>query len=158
MSEESKLAFERSDGIQQTRVDSEGRLKLPASFQADFKDLGEDTVFISTMDLSVARIYSKASWAKAKKFFDGSHDPAANRVFFTLMDFGQNATIDKQGRVLLKQELRSELKLESQQVVWLLPKKGYIEVLPESVYRARKAAAQQSLQADVAHLEMAGLD
>ncbi len=158
MSEESKPAFERSDGIQQTRVDSEGRLKLTASFHADFKDLGEDTVFISTMDSSVARIYTKASWAKAKKFFDASHDPAATRVFFNLMDFGMNSTIDKQGRVLLKQELRSELKLESQQVVWLLPKKGYIEVLPESVYRTRKAAAQQSLQADVAHLEMAGLD
>lgn len=158
MSEEAKTVFERSDGIQQTRVDSEGRLKLTASFVADFRDLGEETVFVSTVDLITARIYTKASLAKAKHFFNESREPAAGRVFFTLMDFGQNAAIDKQGRVLLKQELRAVLKLESQQLVWLLPKKGYIEVLPEEVYKSRKAVSQQSLQADLAYLESAGLD
>ena len=149
---------ELSDGIQQTRVDAEGRLKLPAVFATDFKDLGEETVFITTKNLVTAIIYTKASWVKAKKFLEENRSDQAKNLLFNMMDLGQDATIDKAGRVLLKQELRTELKLDNQQPVWLFPQKGYLEVLPETEYKTRKAKSRPNLAADAAYLESLGLD
>ena len=153
MSEEPKAVFARSRGIQKTRVDSEGRLKFPSTFQDDFESLGEKEVFVSTLDKTNARIYTAASWAKAEAFFNETRDPAAKRIFFTLMKYGQNSVIDKIGRVMLKPELRVLLKLENQQV-YLFPKKGYIDVYTESIYTGTEEVQPD----DLAIAEELGLD
>ena len=65
-------------GFHGARVDEKGRLKLPSVFQQYLKSLGEETVFITTLDMSTLRIYPISLWKQNELFFEDSKSPAAD--------------------------------------------------------------------------------
>jgi MraZ protein len=129
-------------GTYQARVDEKGRLKLPAVFQQYLTDLGETKVFVTSLDVRIARIYPISVWKENEILFEAaSDDPeAVEDVAFIANDLGADSDIDSQGRVLVPTELRRMLGIENQPV-WLDCYKGRINVYGKDVYEQRKARA-----------------
>lgn len=145
-------------GIYPARVDEKGRLKLPAIFQQYLTDLGEKRVFVTSLDVRIARIYPISVWKENEILFDtATDDPeAAEDVKFIANDLGADSEIDGQGRVLVPQELRQMLSLENQ-TVWIECQKGRMNVYGKEVYEDRKRRAYENAADKLRALEKKGL-
>jgi MraZ protein len=151
-------AVEPPHSIAQARVDDKGRLKLPAEFQEYLKKLGVDKVFITTVDLELARIYPISVWKANENLFSNAGDLAeqAEDVAYIAKYFGGDSDIDAQGRVLVPTELRRKLNLESQPV-YLDCYNGRINIANKSTHEARFHRAMANLGEKVKTLEKKGL-
>jgi len=151
-------AVEPPHSIAQARVDDKGRLKLPAEFLEYLKKLGVEKVFITTVDLELARIYPISVWKSNENLFSNAGDLAelAEDVAYIAKYFGGDSEIDAQGRVLMPAELRRRLSLESQSV-FLDCYNGRISVAGKSVHEARFHRAMANLGEKVKTLEKKGL-
>ena len=133
--------------IAQARVDDKGRLKLPAEFWEYLKQLGAEKVFITTVDLQLARIYPISVWKGNEKILEAlaTEDPdAAEALAFVANDYGAEAKVDPQGRMTLPTDLRRALALENQEVR-LDCSQGAINIYSKAEYEARKQKAKDSL-------------
>ncbi len=131
-------------GIFAARVDDKGRLKLPADLREYLLRFGEKTVFITSLDWLIARIYTNGTWEVNQKLLDECKEDkdAAEDIAFTANDIGGDSDIDDQGRVLIPQELRRLLGIESQPV-WLECLPGVINIYGKNVYDERRKRAQE---------------
>ena len=145
-------------GILQARCDDKGRLKLPAAIAKYLEELGEQKVFITTLDERITRIYPISVRKENEKFFRSyqAKPSAKNDVWFILNDWGADSEIDSQSRVLVPTELRRHMNIEGQPV-WLFYSNGRIDVMSKQVYDERKQRAQQDLQSKVEILEQGGM-
>ena len=121
-------------GIFPARVDEKGRLKLPADLREYLLRFGDKTVFITSLDWLIARIYTNSAWEVNLKLLDDCTEDrdVAEDVAFTANDIGGDSDIDDQGRVLIPQELRRLLNLESQPV-WLECLPGVINIYAKAI-------------------------
>ena len=145
-------------GIFQARVDDKGRLKLPSVFQQYLNTLGDQKVFITSLDVRTARIYPISVWKQNENFFeDYSEDPqTAEDVAFMANDLGADSEVDSQGRLLVPQGLRRKLGLEGQPV-WLDCYKGRINLYSKEIYEERKSRASEAIAEKLRALERKGL-
>ena len=145
-------------GIFSARVDDKGRLKLPSVFSEYFKALNVDTVFITTLDLLQARIYTNPAWEHNENLFAKAGDASQDMqdIAFIANHYGADSEIDAQGRVLFPTELRRELKLEGQQV-WLDYFNGRINVFDKERHDERMQRARVNLLDKLKTLERDGL-
>ena len=143
-------------GFHGARVDEKGRLKLPAIFQQFLKSLGDETVFITTLDMSTVRIYPISLWKQNEMFFEESKSPAGEQISFLANMYGADSEVDAQGRVLIPQELRRDLRLENQPV-WLGHYKGRINAVGKEEFEKRAAVAKANAAANLGALEGEGL-
>ena len=150
-------AVEPPHSISAARVDEKGRLKLPADFWEYLKKQGVDKVFITTVDLELARIYPIQVWKSNENLFATAGDLAelAADVAYIAKHFGGDSEIDGQGRVLLPAELRRRLEMESTQV-FLDCYKGRINVATRATHDARLNRAFANLGDKVKTLEKKG--
>jgi MraZ protein len=145
-------------GFFSARVDEKGRLKLPSAMVQYLSALGEQKVFVTTLDRSTARIYPISVWQESEKMLEepGEDVDDRNDVALVAYHFGADSEIDPQGRVLVPTELRRELKLEGEQV-HLRCFKQRIEVIGDQVYQGRLERAWDGIDAKVKGLEKKGL-
>jgi MraZ protein len=145
-------------GTFQARVDEKGRLKLPAAVQQYLLKLGEEKVFITSLDLRIARIYPISVWKQNEKFFQEfkADAKAAADVSFIANDMGSDSELDGQGRVLIPTELRRRLDMENKPV-WLDCFRGRLNVYSEQVYQERRRRAIEGLESKLEALEQNGL-
>jgi MraZ protein len=145
-------------GIFQARCDDKGRLKLPASFFEYLKALGVEKVFITTVDMKLARIYPKRVWESNQNLLENAGDDAeiAEDVAFIANLYGGDAEMDAQGRVLVPTELRRALEIEAQPV-WLDYYNGRINVFGKKVYEERMQRALVNLGDKVKTLQKKGM-
>ena len=153
------LMVEPPRGMYPGRLDDKGRVKLPAKFQQYFSALREKTLFVTSLDRRIGRIYPIAAWRENEKVFERyTENPRLARgVAFNAADLGAETEMDGQGRVLFSPELRRELNIENA-AVRLFGYKGHIEVMSEKIYEERKAQAAQLTDDDFEKLEAAGLN
>jgi MraZ protein len=153
-----RSTVEAPRGIYPARVDEKGRLKLPAVFQQYLADLGEKKVFITSLDVRIARIYPISVWKENEILFDQpSDDPeSVEDVKFIANDLGADSELDGQGRVLVPQELRRLLKIENEPV-WLECQKGRVNVYSKEIYEQRKLRAYDNAPEKLRALEKRGL-
>ena len=120
--------------------------------------LGEQKVFITTLDGSTARVYPISVWLETEKMLEQAGDDVDDRndVAMVAYHYGADSEIDPQGRVLVPTELRRELKLENEQV-HLRCFKQRIEVIGDATYQGRLARASEGLDEKVKGLERKGL-
>ena len=59
-------------GIFEAKCDEKGRLKLPVRFATYLKALGVHRVFITTLDLAIAGIYTETVWESNQNLFDNA--------------------------------------------------------------------------------------
>lgn len=145
-------------GIYPARVDEKGRLKLPVDFQHFLIASGGVKVFITSLDLTTARIYPISIWRDNEKIFETlTDDPeGAADVAFLANDLGADSELDGQGRLLVPAELRKELNLESQPV-WLECYQGAITIYTKEVYDERRRRSRENLTDKVTALKKKGL-
>lgn len=145
-------------GIFQARCDEKGRLKLPANFVEYLKATGVETVFITTVDMKLARIYPKRVWQSNRNLLGNAGENAkiAQDVAFIANLFGAESEIDGQGRVLVPTELRRKLEMEAAPV-WISFFNDRIDVYPKKIYEERMQRAMVDLESKVETLETKGL-
>ena len=149
-------AVEPPRGFHAARVDDKGRLKLPVPFQQFLKSLGEEEVFITTLDMTTIRIYPISLWKQNEIFFENAKTPSAEQASFLANMYGADSEVDAQGRVLIPQELRRELKVENQPV-WLGHYKGRVNLYGKDEFEKRATAAKANAAANLVGLESEGL-
>jgi len=144
--------------IAQARVDDKGRLKLPAEFVEYLKLLGVEKVFITTVDMKLARIYPIPVWKVNEVLFENAGELAetAEDVAYIAKYYGGDSDIDAQGRVLMPALLRKELDLEAQPV-WLDVYKGRINVAGKSMHEERLNRAKANLPDKAKTLDKKGM-
>lgn len=120
--------------------------------------LGETSVFVTSLDDTIARIYPISVWIENEKLFEqgGEAADALANMQFQANLMGADSEIDASGRILVPQKLRQKLKIENQPV-YLDCQKGRINVYSEAVLAERTARAQKSLPEDLRMAEKVGL-
>ena len=115
---ESMAAIEAPRGFLSARVDEKGRLKLPAAIVEYVAALGDQRVFVTTVNGSTARIYPISVWRQNEILLEQGGDDTELKedVAFVAYHFGADSDVDAQGRVLVPTELRRALRLEGEQV------------------------------------------
>jgi MraZ protein len=134
-------------GFFSAHVDDKGRLKLPVDLQQYLTAIGDDKLFVTSVDDRIARIYPISVWKGNEKVLEAlaTEDPdAAEALSFVTNDYGADAKVDPQGRVTLPTDLRRALALENQEVRldW---SQGAINVYSKAEYEARKQKAKDNL-------------
>lgn len=157
-SDSTPLPVEAPRGFLSARVDEKGRLKLPAAITQYLAGIGENKVFVTTLNGSAARIYPLSAWRQTEAMLEEAGEDADIRedVAFIAYHFGADSDIDAQGRVLVPTELRRALKLENEQV-FLRCFKQRIDVIGREVYERKRAKAQENLDQKLEALEKKGL-
>jgi DNA-binding transcriptional regulator/RsmH inhibitor MraZ len=144
-------------GIFQAKCDEKGRMKLPVEFATYLKALSVDKIFITTVDLRLARLYPKPVWESNINLFDaaGEDTEIAEDVAFIANLYGAYSEIDEVGRILFPTELRRKLEFEKQPV-WLDFFRGRINVFGKKIYDERMTRAMANLGDKVKTLEKKG--
>jgi MraZ protein len=151
-------AVEAPRGFLSARVDEKGRLKLPAAIAEYISGLGDQRVFVTTVNGSTARIYPISVWRHNELLLEegGEDTDLKEDVAFVAYHFGADSDVDAQGRVLVPTELRRKLGFEGEQV-FLRCFKQRIEVIGRGVYEQRFTKAMEGLDGKVQSLEKKGL-
>ena len=95
-------------GHSPARVDDKGRLKIPADFRKLIEDKYGSDCFITSIDGERASVYPLPVWYdfQARLSKVPSASVAKSKLLERVNYFGQPATIDAQGRVLIPSILR----------------------------------------------------
>jgi MraZ protein len=118
-------------GNHPARVDDKGRLKVPNGFRTLVESQYGPELFVTSLTGEYVRLYPMAVWLEIERRLSQvpSTNPSKLRFLDRVNFFGQLATLDKQGRVLLPQMLRetaamsgevSVLGLQNHLAVWNL--------------------------------------
>ena len=139
-------------------VDDKGRLKLPSDFMAYLSAIGVSSVFITTLDLKLARIYPISVWkANEKLAQETTEEPEkAERLAFRAKALGGDSEINGSSRVLLPAELRKLLGLDKQQVHVEMQPNGCVNVMSKKVFEERFQFAMAQAADDLKALRKLG--
>ena len=90
------------------RIDEKGRLKVPTAFRRYIEDKYGPAVYVTSLTGDCARIYPLPEWESIEQRLNlvPSMDPARRKFLDRTNYYGQQATIDNQGRVLVPPLLR----------------------------------------------------
>jgi MraZ protein len=116
-------------GNHPARIDDKGRLKIPNGFRTLLEAEHGSELFITSVTGDYVRIYPMPVWVEIEKRLAAmpSTNPSRQRFLDRVNYFGQAATLDAQGRVVIPQLLResaaltgdvSVLGLQNQLAVW----------------------------------------
>jgi MraZ protein len=116
-------------GNHPARIDDKGRLKVPNGFRTLVESQYGPELFVTSVTGEYVRLYPLAVWLEIERKLAAvpSTNPSKLRFLDRVNFFGQLATVDKQGRVLLPQLLResaamvgevSVLGLQNHLAVW----------------------------------------
>ncbi len=95
-------------GNHPARIDAKGRFKVPNGFRAFIESNFGSELFVTSVAGDYVRVYPLAVWLEIEKKLAAapSAHPAKLRFLERVNFFGQTASIDRQGRVLVPQLLR----------------------------------------------------
>ena len=101
------------------RIDSKGRLKVPTPFRRLIEDKHGKEVYITSLIGDCVRIYALPEWQAIEQRLAllPSMDPAKRRFLDRTNYYGQQATLDGQGRVLIHPLLRKSAEVLGDVVV-----------------------------------------
>ena len=91
------------------RIDSKGRLKIPTAFRRYIEEkYSTAEVYVTSLTGECARLYPLPEWESIEKRLAllPSMDPARRKFLDRTNYYGQQATVDGQGRVLIHPLLR----------------------------------------------------
>jgi MraZ protein len=95
-------------GNHPARIDDKGRLKIPNGFRTLVESQFGPELFVTSITGECVLLYPLAVWLEIERKLAAvpSANPSKQRFLDRVNFFGQLATMDKQGRVLLPQVLR----------------------------------------------------
>ena len=97
-------------GSSPAKVDDKGRLKIPALFKGYVQETYGREFFVTSYNGEFVRLYPMAAWIEIEKKLIGNSSlrPELARFRNSVNYFGQPATMDDQGRVLIHPLLRQK--------------------------------------------------
>lgn len=110
------------------RIDSKGRLKVPTPFRRRIEDQHGREVYITSLNGDCVRIYALPEWEAIEQRLAllPTMDPARRKFLDRTNYYGQQATMDGQGRLLIHPLLRKSAEVLGDVVV--LGYLNYLEV------------------------------
>jgi MraZ protein len=111
--------MDRFRGSAPARVDEKGRLKVPSLFRAQIEEAFGPELFVTSVNGRNVLLYPLPIWRAVEEKLAAlppMHRPK-NKYLERVNYYGQDATLDGQGRVLVPQILRDAVKLPSEVVV-----------------------------------------
>lgn len=108
------------------RIDSKGRLKVPTPFRRVVEEQHGKEVYVTSLTGESVRIYPLTEWEAIEQRLSllPTMDPARRKFLDRTNYYGQQATIDAQGRVLIHPLLR-----KSAEVIGDVAVLGYLTYL-----------------------------
>jgi MraZ protein len=90
------------------RIDAKGRLKVPTQFRRHIQENKSAEVYVTSLTGESVRIYPLAEWESIEQRLAllPSMDPARRKFLDRTNYYGQQTTIDGQGRILIHPLLR----------------------------------------------------
>ncbi|HEY3169784.1 MAG TPA: division/cell wall cluster transcriptional repressor MraZ [Thermoanaerobaculia bacterium] len=111
--------MDRFRGSAPARVDEKGRLKVPSLFRAQIEEAFGPELFVTSVHGRNVLLFPLAMWRALEEKLAAL--PAVHRAKTKFLErvnyYGQDATLDGQGRVLIPQILRDAAKLPADVVV-----------------------------------------
>jgi MraZ protein len=119
------------------KIDAKGRLKIPTAFRRYLEDTHHDRdFFVTSLTGEFARVYPLPVWIEIEKKITAapSMNPAIQRYMNLVSYYGQMATMDDQGRILIHPLLRQSSGLTG--AVAVLGKQTWIDVWSQEKFVA----------------------
>ncbi len=90
------------------RIDSKGRLKVPTAFRRYLEEKHGSAVYLTSLTGECVRIYPMPEWEAIEQRLSllPSMDPARRKFLDRTNYYGQQSSMDSQGRVLIHPLLR----------------------------------------------------
>jgi MraZ protein len=111
--------MDRFRGSAPARLDEKGRLKVPSLFRQQIEEAFGAEIFVTSLHGREVLLYPLTVWRGLEEKL--ATLPAIHRAKAKFLErvnyYGQNATLDSQGRVLIPQILRDAAKLPPDVVV-----------------------------------------
>ena len=119
------------------KVDDKGRLKLPAIFRSAIEPKYGDGFFVTSLRGESVRIYPMQVWLRIEERLSraSSLNPSVMRFKNAVNYFGQTASIDGQGRLLVHPLLRERAAVRGEVVV--LGQQDFLEVWSRATFESR---------------------
>ena len=138
------------------KVDEKGRLKLPAPFRAALDPEQRNDFFVTSLRGDSIRIYPMDVWRRVEERLAraSAMNPSVMRFKNAVNYFGQTATIDGQGRLLVHPLLRERAEVRGEVVV--LGQQDFLEVWNRATFEAR-LSGDPLTDADLATLAELGI-
>lgn len=143
-------------GHSPAKIDEKGRLKVPANFRKIIEERYGSECFITSMDGERALVYPLSVWFdfQSRLAKVPSTSMAKAKLLERVNYFGQVASIDAQGRVLVPQVLRDVAGISDEVVV--LGSQDHLIVWSDE--KIQKRLSEQPLTAeDLKELELHGV-
>ncbi|HEX7254100.1 MAG TPA: division/cell wall cluster transcriptional repressor MraZ [Thermoanaerobaculia bacterium] len=111
--------MDRFRGSAPARLDEKGRLKVPTLFRQQIEEAFGPELFVTSLHGREVLLYPIAVWRALEEKLAGlaAIHRAKNKFLERVNYFGQNGSLDGQGRVLIPQILRDTAKLPPDVVV-----------------------------------------
>jgi MraZ protein len=95
-------------GNHPARIDDKGRLKVPNGFRTAIETQWGQELFVTSVTGEFVRVYPMAVWLEIEQKLAAvpSAHPSRMRFLERVNFFGQVATMDRQGRIVIPQLLR----------------------------------------------------
>ena len=121
-------------------IDAKGRLKVPTAFRRIIEESFGADFFITSIDGAGVRLYPFPVWLELEKKLAEfpSFDPSVSRLQDLLSYHGAEASMDKQGRVLIPARLRESAQMNGE--VAVLGKQKHLEVWNNERFLSRLQA------------------
>ncbi len=122
-------------GSQATKLDGKGRLKLPAGFRSEIEQEHGSEFYITSLEGKFVLLYPFVVWNEIEKKINAlpskkqSHRKFLRRTSY----FGQKASMDGHGRILVPQGLRESAQLEDE--VRVVGSMDYLEIWRDETLR-----------------------
>jgi MraZ protein len=111
--------MDRFRGSAPARLDEKGRVKIPSLFRQQIEEAFGADVFVTSLHGREILVYPLSMWRALEEKLAGlpAIHRAKNKFLERVNFFGQDASLDSQGRVLVPQILRDTAKLPADVVV-----------------------------------------
>jgi MraZ protein len=115
-------------GSYTARIDDKGRLKIPNAFRALVQKEHGSALFVTSVTGESVRLYPMAVWNEIEEKLSRvpTTHPARQKFFDRVSYYGQTASFDGQGRVLIHTRLRDSAGMAGE--VDVLGHQKYLEV------------------------------
>jgi MraZ protein len=119
-----------------TRLDEKGRLKMPADFKREIDRSYDDQFYITSRNGRVIELYPLKEWEayEAKLLNHPPSNQTIQKLLNTTSLYGQELTMDNQGRLTIAERLRKKFSLEGK--VDVIGKLKWIEIRPKDEFEA----------------------
>ena len=143
-------------GSSSHKLDQKGRLSIPARFKKDIESDGSSLLFLTRMDNCI-RAYPEQTWLQIEQKFKEQKikTEKMRRFFRAFIGSVAECEIDKQGRIIIPQNLREYAGLEKEIV--LVGVLEHFEIWSDANWKEENDKLEQDLNLEEFQDEIADL-